>query len=64
MQNDPNWREPRAPAVAIWTLFGLLVGVAGGFLTGLLVLLPVVCGTFGLLYGLFTTRRRQLPEDD
>ncbi len=64
MQNDPNWREPRAPAVAIWTLCGLLVGVAAGFVLGSLAL-PVIVGVLGGLgYGLFTTRRRRLPEDD
>lgn len=64
VRDDPNWREPRWPAVAIWTVAGLLVGVAAGIVLGLIVLLPVVGAGFGLLYGLFTTRRRQLPDDD
>ncbi len=64
MRNDPNWREPRWPAILIWTIAGLLVGVAGGIVLGLIVLLPVVGTGLGLLYGLFTTRRRQVPDDD
>ena len=63
MRNDPTRREPRAPAVAVWTLFGVLVGVAGGILFGSF-LLPVVVGTgLGLLYGLFTTRKMHLPDE-
>ncbi|HEY7814700.1 MAG TPA: hypothetical protein VIC62_15755 [Nakamurella sp.] len=64
MRNDPNKREPRAPAVAIWTLCGVLVGVAGGVLLGSFLLPVVVCAGFGLLYGLFTTRPKELPDDD
>jgi hypothetical protein len=64
VHNDPNRREPRAPAVAVWTLSGLLVGVAGGFVLGSFALPVIVCGLVGLGYGLFTTRRRQVPEDD
>ena len=64
MRNDPNWREPRWPAILIWTIAGLLVGVAGGIVLVLIVLLPVVGTGLGLLYGLFTTRRRQVPDDD
>jgi len=64
VRKDPNWREPRMPAVAVWTLFGLLAGVAAGVVLGLFVL-PVVVGTgLGLLYGLFSTRRMHLPDDD
>lgn len=64
VRNDPNWQEPRAPAVAVWTVCGLLVGAAVGIVLGS-VLLPVVIGTLlGLLYGLFRTRRRTLPDDD
>ncbi|ACV80549.1 hypothetical protein [Nakamurella multipartita] len=63
MRNDPTRREPRAPAVAVWTLFGVLVGVAGGILFGSF-LLPVVVGTgLGLLFGLFTTRKMHLPDE-
>ena len=64
MQKDPNWREPRAPAIAIWTVTGLLVGVAGAVVLSLWVLAPVVGAGLGLLYGLFSTRRREFPEDD
>lgn len=62
MRSDPTRREPRAPAVAIWTLFGLLVGAAGGILFGSF-LLPVVVGTgLGLVFGLFTTRTMHLDD--
>lgn len=64
MPTDPNWREPRAPAIAIWTVFGLLIGVAAAVVLNLWLLAPIVGGGLGLLYGLFTTRRRELPEDD
>jgi hypothetical protein len=64
VQNDPNWREPRAPAIAVWTITGLLVGVAAAVVLSLWVLAPVVGTGLGLLYGLYTTRRRQVPEDD
>ena len=64
MKDDPNWREPRAPAIAIWTFTGLLFGVAAAVVLSLWVLAPVVGAGLGLLYGLFTTRRRQIPEDD
>lgn len=64
VQKDPNWREPRAPAIAIWTLTGLLVGVAAAVVLSLWVLAPVVGTGLGLLYGLYSTRHRELPEDD
>ena len=64
MEKDPNWHEPRAPAIAIWTVFGLLIGIAAAVVLGLWLLAPVVGGGLGLLYGLYTTRRRQLPEND
>jgi hypothetical protein len=61
---DPNWREPRAPAIAIWTITGLLVGVAAAVVLSLWVLAPVVGAGLGLLYGLYTTRRREVPGGD
>jgi hypothetical protein len=61
---DPTWREPRAPAIAIWTITGLLVGVAAAVVLSLWVLAPVVGAGLGLLYGLYTTRRREVPGDD
>lgn len=64
MKNDPDWREPRAPAIAVWAITGLLVGIAAAVVLNLWILAPVVGTGFGLLYGLYTTRRRQLPEDD
>lgn len=50
--------------MAIWTLFGVLAGVAGGVVLGSFLLPLVVCAGLGLLYGLFTTRARELPDDD
>lgn len=64
MRKDPNRRESRTPAIAIWTITGLLVGVAAAVVLNLWVLAPVVGTGLGLLYGVYTTRRRQLPEDD
>jgi hypothetical protein len=64
VQKDPNWREPRAAAIAIWTITGLLVGVAAAVVLNLWVLAPVVGTGLGLLYGLYTTRPRQVPEED
>ena len=64
MRKDPEFREPRLPAIAIWTLIGLLVGVALGVFTGLLLLLPIVGAALGLLYGLYSTRVKFVPEDD
>lgn len=64
VRNDPNSREPRAPAVVIWTIFGLLVGVAGGIALGSFLLPLVVCTGCGLLFGLFTTRYKHVPDDD
>ena len=64
VRSDPNWREPRWPAVAIWTVTGLLAGVALAVVLNLWILGPIVGVGLGLLYGVFTTRRRNVPEDD
>lgn len=64
MKNDPDWREPRAPAIAVWAVTGLLVGIAAAVVLNLWILAPIVGTGLGLLYGLYTTRRRQVPEDD
>lgn len=64
VKKDPSWREPRAPAIAIWTVTGLLAGLAAAIVLSLWILAPVVGAGLGLVYGLFTTRRRQVPEDD
>ena len=64
MRNDPQSREPRAPAVAIWAFFGLLLGLALGIVVGG-VLVPMLVGAvLGALFGLFTTRTKLGPIDD
>lgn len=63
MRNDPNFREPRWPAVLIWTVSGLLVGLAVSIIGGFPV--PLVIGAaIGLAVGLFLTRSKFIPEDD
>ena len=64
MRNDPEAREPRLPAVAIWTLTGLLMGLALGIVTGELLVAVLLGGLLGLSWGMFTTRSRQRPLDD
>ena len=64
MRNDPQSREPRAPAVAIWAVTGLLVGLAFGIVVGG-VLVPMLIGAvMGAIFGLFTTRTKPGPIDD
>jgi hypothetical protein len=63
VSRDPV-KEPRALAVGIWTLFGLLAGAAVGIATSSFPLPQILLGLAGLAYGLFTTRRLNLPEDD
>ncbi len=64
MKKDPQFHEPRAPAIAIWAVTGLLLGVAFGIVVGG-VLVPASVGAgLGGLFGLFTTRRRPGPIDD
>lgn len=65
MRNDPQSRDPRAPAVAIWTVTGLLLGLAFGIVVGGGVLVPVLVGAvLGALFGLFITRTKLGPIDD
>ena len=60
----PEDREPRAPAIAIWTLTGALLGLAAGVVLSNVPLLVLIFGVVGLLYGLYTTRPKHTPEDD
>ena len=64
VRKDPERREPRAPAVAIWTVTGLLVGVALAIVTGSFVVSIVVCAAIGLVFGLYITRTKHVPTDD
>jgi hypothetical protein len=64
VRNDPDVREPRLPAVAIWMVTGLLMGLALGIVTGALLVAIVVGGLLGLSWGFFTTRDRRRPMDD
>jgi len=64
VRKDPDSREPRAPAVAIWTVTGLLVGVALAIVTGSFVVSIVVCAAIGLIFGLYITRTKHVPTDD
>jgi uncharacterized membrane protein len=64
VRHDPDKREPRAPAVAIWTVIGLLVGVAVTIVSGSFPIPAIICGLLGLAYGLYTTRVKYTPSDD
>ena len=64
VRKDPDSREPRAPAVAIWTVTGLLVGVALAIVTGSFLVSIVVCAAIGLIFGLYITRTKHVPTDD
>ncbi len=65
MRKDPQAREPRAPAVAIWTVTGLLLGLAFTIVVGGVVVVQTLVGaTLGLLFGLFITRTKPGPIDD
>ncbi len=61
---NPDARDPRAPAIAIWTLTGALVGLAGGVVFSNVPLLVVMFAVIGLLYGLYTTRPKHTPDED
>ena len=64
VRKDPEARESRVPATAIWTVAGLMLGLAFGVVISS-VAVPVIIGAVvGLLFGLFTTRTRFTPEDD
>ena len=64
MRNDPTLSEPRWPAVLIWTVSGLLLGLAVSIIGGLFPIPLLVGGVLGLVVGLFVTRAKYLPEDD
>ena len=64
VKKDPNARESRLPAIAIWTVSGLLVGLALGLVISSFPV-PAIAGlVLGLGYGLFATRKKFVPEDD
>jgi hypothetical protein len=64
VSKDLQSREPRAPAIAIWAVSGLLLGLAFGIVAGG-VLVPMLAGAvLGALFGLFTTRAKPGPIDD
>jgi hypothetical protein len=64
VRNDPDYHEPRAPAVAIWTGTGLLLGLAMGIVVGNLAVTVLVGAIIGLLAGLYLTRPKRIPGDD
>ena len=64
MRRNPADREPRAPAVAIWTVTGLMLGVAVSIVVGSFPIPVVICGLIGLAVGLYTTRVKYTPSDD
>lgn len=65
MRKDPQARDPRAPAVAIWTVTGLLLGLAFSIVVGGGVLVPTLVGAaIGLLFGLYITRTKPGRIDD
>jgi hypothetical protein len=64
VRRNPDDREPRAPAVAIWTVTGLFVGVAASVVAGSFPAPAVICGLIGLAFGLYLTRTKHTPTDD
>ncbi len=64
MRNDPNVTEPRWPAILIWTVSGLLLGLAVSIIGGFFPVPLVVGGLIGLAVGLRATRVTYVPEDD
>ena len=60
----PEDRERRSPAIAIWTLTGALLGLAGGVVLSKVPLLVLIFGVLGLLYGFYTTRPKHTPDED
>ena len=64
MRSNPDEREPRAPAVAIWTVTGLFAGVAVSVVAGSFPIPAIVCGLIGLGFGLYMTRVKITPSDD
>jgi hypothetical protein len=64
VRNDPNVTEPRWPAILIWTVSGLLLGLAVSIIGGFFPVPLVVGGLVGLAVGLRATRVKYVPEDD
>jgi len=64
VKKDPAFKEPRLPAIAIWTVTGLLLGLAFTVVVGGTIIPIAIGAAFGLLYGLYSTRVKQVPEDD
>jgi hypothetical protein len=64
MRNDPDYHEPRWPAILIWTTSGLLLGLATSIIGGFFPVPLVVGGALGLVVGLVVTRVKYVPEDD
>jgi hypothetical protein len=64
VRNDPTFREPRWPAILIWTASGLFLGLAVSIIGGLFPVPLIVGGVIGLAVGLFLTRVKYVPEDD
>jgi hypothetical protein len=64
VREDPDRREPRAPAIVIWTVTGLLAGVAVSVVTGSFLIPVVICALIGLAFGVYLTRVKYTPSDD
>ncbi len=64
MNKDPSAREPRGPAIAIWTVAGLALGLAFGVVAGNALLTLATGALLGVLFGVFTTRPKARPLDD
>ncbi len=64
VRKAPDAKEPRAPAVAIWTCTGAFAGLAVGVVLSNLVLLVLIGGLLGLAFGMYTTRPEHTRYDD
>jgi xanthosine utilization system XapX-like protein len=50
--------------VGIWTVTGFLVGVALSLVVGSFPVPALICAVLGLLFGLFMTRQKFVPDED